>query len=151
VSLDAYGFTGPWRSRRGFDSLVQMSSGIAAAGMDAKAADRPFPLPVQALDHATGYLLATAALRGLHERRAHGVATTARASLARTARLLTALDRRSFDGPTVTLGDDDYEPRVEATPWGGLRRLRPPVTVPGLPIRWDHGATALGSSDAAWT
>ena len=29
VMLDAYGWSGPWRGRRGFDSLVQMSSGIA--------------------------------------------------------------------------------------------------------------------------
>ena len=33
VSLNAYGHTGPWCRRRGFDSLVQMSSGIAHAGM----------------------------------------------------------------------------------------------------------------------
>jgi len=33
VSLNAYGWSGPWRNRRGFDSLVQMSSGIAEAGM----------------------------------------------------------------------------------------------------------------------
>ena len=30
VCHDAYGWTGPWARRRGFDSLVQMSSGIAA-------------------------------------------------------------------------------------------------------------------------
>ena len=30
--LDAYGWCGPWATRRGFDSLVQMSCGIAAAG-----------------------------------------------------------------------------------------------------------------------
>src|SRR5476649_2804547 len=29
VALDAYGWTGPWRERRGFDSLVQMSTGVA--------------------------------------------------------------------------------------------------------------------------
>ncbi len=29
VSLDAYGWRGPWAGRRGFDSLVQMSTGIA--------------------------------------------------------------------------------------------------------------------------
>ena len=33
VSLDAYGWTGPWAGRRGFDSLVQMSCGIADEGM----------------------------------------------------------------------------------------------------------------------
>src|SRR5580700_2565244 len=27
VALDAYGWSGPWRHRRGFDSLVQMSAG----------------------------------------------------------------------------------------------------------------------------
>ena len=46
VSLDAYGHTGPWAGRRGFDSLVQMSSGIAEAGMRAdrgRACRRRFP------------------------------------------------------------------------------------------------------------
>ncbi len=65
VSVNAYGWTGPWRNRRGFDSLVQMSVGIADAGMTAVGRDRPTPLPVQALDHATGYPLAAAAVRGL--------------------------------------------------------------------------------------
>jgi hypothetical protein len=54
VSLDAYGWTGPWAGRRGFDSLVQMSSGIADEGMRRAGAEIPTPLPAQALDHATG-------------------------------------------------------------------------------------------------
>ena len=29
VSLDAYGWSGPWQGRRGFDSLVQMSTGLS--------------------------------------------------------------------------------------------------------------------------
>ncbi|MGT2494711.1 CoA transferase [Cupriavidus basilensis] len=32
VSLDAYGWSGPWTGRRGFDSLVQMSTGIRRCG-----------------------------------------------------------------------------------------------------------------------
>jgi crotonobetainyl-CoA:carnitine CoA-transferase CaiB-like acyl-CoA transferase len=44
VSLDAYGWSGPWRTRRGFDSLVQMSVGIADAGRRAAGSDRPVPL-----------------------------------------------------------------------------------------------------------
>ena len=58
VSLSAYGWTGPWAARRGFDSLVQMSSGIAHAGMAWANNNHPTPLPVQALDFATGYILA---------------------------------------------------------------------------------------------
>ncbi len=45
VSLDAYGWTGPWRSRRGFDSLVQMSTGIAEAGMRHYGTSAPKPCP----------------------------------------------------------------------------------------------------------
>ena len=57
VSLCAYGWSGPWALRRGYDSLVQMSCGIAAAGSAWQGVETPVPLPVQALDHATGYLL----------------------------------------------------------------------------------------------
>ena len=69
VALNAYGWTGPWSGRRGFDSLVQMSAGVADFGMRRASADRPVPLPVQALDFATGYLFAAAALQALTERR----------------------------------------------------------------------------------
>jgi hypothetical protein len=45
---------------------------------------------------------------------------------------------------------DDYEPGVEHTPWGDLRRLRPPVTGPGVAISWTRGATMLGSDEPEW-
>ena len=43
VCLDAYGWSGPWAARRGFDSLVQMTTGIAATGMRWRHAERPVP------------------------------------------------------------------------------------------------------------
>src|SRR5215831_2210379 len=85
VCLDAYGWTGPWARRRGFDSLVQMSAGIADAGMCMEGLERPCPLPVQALDQATGYLMAAAVARALLVRRVTGAALSAQLSLARTA------------------------------------------------------------------
>src|SRR4051812_33965644 len=88
VTLDGYGWSGPWSRRRGFDSLVQMSCGIADEGMRTLGRDRPTPLPVQALDHATGYLMAACAITGLANRRAGGRGSRWRASLARTAELL---------------------------------------------------------------
>ena len=95
VALDAYGWSGPWAGRRGFDSLVQMSSGIADAGRRVAGAERPTPLPVQALDHATGYLMAAAALRGLTVRRRDMTGSSARVSLARTARARRCLHDRA--------------------------------------------------------
>jgi hypothetical protein len=150
VSLDAYGWTGPWAGRRGFDSLVQMSSGIAAAGMRHYGRTQPTPLPVQALDHATGYLVAAAALRGLTGRLRTGRGSIARTSLARTAALLTT---RPADGPSVPLapaGAADFSPAPEFTAWGEARRLLPPLSIAGIPMRWDRPAEPLGASAPVW-
>jgi crotonobetainyl-CoA:carnitine CoA-transferase CaiB-like acyl-CoA transferase len=129
VSLDAYGWTGPWAGRRGFDSLVQMSSGIAAAGMTAAGGDRPVPLPVQALDHATGYLMAAAALRGLAERRRSGRGSSARLSLARTGAFLAAAPATDDDTEITT--DPPLADSVEHTAWGPARRVRLPFVIDG--------------------
>ncbi len=47
VCLNAYGWHSDWRNRRGFDSLVQMSTGIADAGMTRLGREAPMPLPVR--------------------------------------------------------------------------------------------------------
>jgi crotonobetainyl-CoA:carnitine CoA-transferase CaiB-like acyl-CoA transferase len=150
VSLDAYGWTGPWRGRRGFDSLVQMSSGIAAEGMRHYAADRPRPLPVQALDHATGYIMAAAVVRGLTRRLTGRVGSDAKASLARTASLLTAAPRSDPAVAFAEATDTDYSPEIEATGWGPARRMKPPLAVDGCAMRWDFPASPLGSSEPIW-
>lgn len=74
ASLSAYGGQAqgaPWSDVRGFDSLIQNATGINhSEGMafqqykdrgqahEANVEPEPKPLPVQALDHAAGYLLA---------------------------------------------------------------------------------------------
>ncbi|MCJ2049029.1 CoA transferase [Methylobacterium sp. J-070] len=150
VCLDAYGWTGPWAGRRGFDSLVQMSCGIAEAGQDWKQADRPVPLPVQALDHATGYMMAAAVLRLLACRLRDGTGGRARLSLARTAALLTAAGPAIPDEPLAPEDADDFDAEIEATAWGPARRLRPPVVVAGHPMRWARAAHRLGDDAPAW-
>ncbi len=150
VSLSAYGHSGPWAGRRGFDSLVQMSSGIAAAGAQWRGSDAPVPLPVQALDHATGYLMAAAAVRGLIARRSGAGPLRWRLSLARTARLLMEHRGEPFDGPRLSACEDDYAPEVEQMPWGPALRLRPPVRLEGAAMRWERPAGPLGSDEPAW-
>ena len=150
VCLDAYGWTGPWAARRGFDSLVQMSAGIAHEGMVRVGASKPTPLPVQALDHATGYLLAAAVGRGLVERRTSGRALRARLSLARTAALLAGHRPDGPDDPLVPEADDDFSTTIEETSWGPARRMRPPLTIDGVPMHWDLPASDLRTVPAAW-
>jgi hypothetical protein len=150
VCLDAYGWSGPWASRRGFDSLVQMSAGIADAGLRWRNADKPVPLPVQALDHATGYLMAAVAIRGVTERMVQGKGTEARLSLARTAKMLIDAGIGGASEPLAAETPADLSPAIEATDWGQASRVNPPITIHGTPMRWDSPARKLGSSEPHW-
>ena len=86
VELIAWVPTGPRAGTRGFDSIVQAATGIAHryGSTDSTGLWRPGALPVQALDHATGYGMAAAACALL----AAGRSGYARLSLERTARVL---------------------------------------------------------------
>lgn len=149
VSLDAYGWTGPWKGRRGFDSLVQMSCGIADAGMNASPSDHPVPLPVQALDHATGYIIAAATISGLTQRLVEGSGSSWQTSLARIANLLIDGGTQSSDaeshGTELAISDE-----VEKTSWGNAHRLVAPIKVAGARFGWELPARRLGMDLAAW-
>ncbi len=152
VCLDAYGWTGPWKTRRGFDSLIQMSTGIADTGMRLMERDRPTPLPGQSIDHGTGYMMAAAVVRGLTERVRTGRGLEARASLARTAQLLTSAGRPPAETTALDAErQDDLAEAVEDTAWGPARRLRPPAAIDGVVMRWDLPASKLGTSPPAWS
>jgi len=143
---NAYGWTGPWQHRRGFDSLVQMSCGIAAAAGTA----RPKPLPVQALDHATGYLIAAAVGLGLRRLLVDGVCADVRLSLIGTANLL---QRHEVAGgsaqPQPEVTDDDR--RDAATAWGPARRIPLPGRLDGVEPQWTVEAGPLGRHPATWS
>lgn len=149
VCLNAYGWSGPWQNRRGFDSLVQMSSGIAEAGMHWQHADKPTPLPLQALDHATGYLMAASAVKLLAERLNSGQGGSARLSLARTAKLLIEAGTGTQE-PLRAEEQSDQGLLVEQTPWGPAHRLQVPLRITGTPLQWALSASELGSHRAQW-
>ncbi|QJW34894.1 CoA transferase [Cellulosimicrobium protaetiae] len=98
--VTAWGDDGPWAGRRGFDSIVQAASGIAlvegSRDGTASAPEEapPGALPAQALDHATGYLVAAAVVDALADRATDGRGREVDGALARTAHaLLTAPGR----------------------------------------------------------
>jgi hypothetical protein len=152
VSHDAYGWTGPWAHRRGFDSLVQMSTGIADAGRRAAGAEKPVPLPAQALDHGCGFLLAAGACRALVRLLVENRASEVRLSLARTAKLLTDLgESGDLAGREVPAADIDRWSETAATAWGPVRRIRCPGRIDGLVPQWTIPAGPLGADAAAWS
>jgi crotonobetainyl-CoA:carnitine CoA-transferase CaiB-like acyl-CoA transferase len=176
VELSAWGHAGPWAARRGFDSLVQMSSGIAAEPLGTK----PTSLPAQVLDHATGWLAAGAAINGLRRQTAEGGSWRIRLALARTAAWFTDLGRLPADvaiSDLPKMEDPKIESPISDVPKmedpiseypvserpipadlmsgldsyaGKLRYIRIPGDLPGAPPGWRHGARQPGSDRPTW-
>lgn len=150
VSLNAYGWSGPWLNRRGFDSLVQMSCGLAEAGMRGSGTAQPVPLPVQALDHGAGYLMAAAVLRGLTLRQTQRTGSRWRTSLARVGGFLSDWPQNAEEVQIGKPQDGDYADHIEITDWGPAARLRAPVQLGETVMVWDRPAVDLGTSAPAW-
>ncbi|MCX8453959.1 CoA transferase [Paenarthrobacter ureafaciens] len=151
ATLNAWG-TGPWQKRRGFDSIVQAACGIAADyGSDGDAGWRPGALPVQALDHATGYGLAAAILGLLAERTRTGRGGVATMSLVRTAEellgagFLPAPGRGHEPEPLPEPGYHGME-----SVHGHLRFVGPPLLADGVPVTYTRAPVAYGSSQLLW-
>ncbi|MBN3814745.1 CoA transferase, partial [Paraburkholderia sp. Ac-20347] len=166
VSICAYSHRGPWRERRGFDSLVQSASGIVwsesvAASLSSSSSSSsqqaafasPRPLPCQALDHATGYLAAFAAMTALARRAKEGGSWHVRVSLAQTGRWLQTMG---------TLDDGQHAPEVSAadvadcmeemdTPFGRVRAVAPAERLERTPAFYARPCVPIGTDAPRWT
>ncbi len=150
VSLNAYGWSGPWAQRRGFDSLVQLSTGIAEAGQRWAKTDTPHPLPYQALDHATGYLMAAAVLSALNTAAKGLPVANAHLSLARTALSLQQLPVNGDQAPLAAPDDADFSTNLEQSAWGPGHRLKSPLFVGETALQWARPARESGSDAPEW-
>ncbi|MBE0622850.1 MAG: CoA transferase [Burkholderiales bacterium] len=152
VSLSAWGESGPWRARRGFDSIVQTVSGMAHASGDGA---KPRLLPVSAIDYVSGYLMALGAMVALARRAREGGSWAVRVSLARTGQWI--VDRGRFDAPALTgvpaeLPADEIARITMETdaPQGRIRHLKPVVQLSETPAYWARPPVPLGHDPAAW-
>ncbi|NUO41929.1 MAG: hypothetical protein HOV82_07815, partial [Streptomyces sp.] len=149
---------GPWSERRGFDSLVQVATGIAAVE---GSMEQPGALPAQALDHGTGYLLAAEVLRAVREQSYDGGSRCVRLALARTAQWLMEgvpgesagaiggygaagqVTQAAYDGPDAWLAETD-------SGIGRLRYARSPVSFVDGPVDWARPPGRWGVDSARW-
>jgi crotonobetainyl-CoA:carnitine CoA-transferase CaiB-like acyl-CoA transferase len=146
--VSAYG-PGAWGDRRGFDSLVQVTTGITAHQAVVDSTDRPSPLPVQLLDHASGYLLAAAVLAALRD--GGGLVSV---SLARTASWLWAhpvIESSTTEQPNnaILLPDDDDLVRCRG-PLGYTQHLAPLASLGGQPVAWAGPPRPIGHDPLSW-
>ncbi|MCH8197658.1 MAG: CoA transferase [Proteobacteria bacterium] len=152
VSLSAYGQAGPWAAKRGFDSLVQTATGFNHMEAEAIGADGPKALPCQALDHASGYLMAFGAIVALMRRAREGGSWSVGVSLARTGQWLKGLGR-------IEDGFDCADPAVEdvadlmeesGSGFGRLRTVKHAGLLSETPPTWARPSMPLGSHPPEW-
>jgi len=143
VSLSAWGQTGPWKDRRGFDSIVQCVSGMAQTQ---GGADAPKLLPCSAIDYVSGYLMAFGAMVALARRAREGGSWLVRVALARTGKWI--VDRGRVD----PAGAVAPEPRTMETrsPAGLVTHLRPVVQLSETPPFWARPPVPLGFHRPEW-
>ena len=152
VTLSAYGHAGPWAERRGFDSLVQTTTGFNHAEGQAAGIEGPKELPAQMLDHATGYFMAAGAMVAKARQAREGGSWHVQVSLAQTGRWLWNLGRvagglntRDFTGEAVTPFIEEVE-----SGFGALRSVRHSAILAETPAFWARPAMPLGSHPPQW-
>ena len=152
LSLSAFSLQGPWQGRRGYDSLVQATTGMAMEGREGRG---PALLPCQPLDYLTGYLAAFAAMLALIRRHETGGHWQAALSLAATAHWMWRM--------RDTLGEDAAHPSANPdfaavadllethdTAFGRVTALRPALRFDGVRAVWSRMPVPLGSDPACW-
>ncbi|KAJ8080922.1 hypothetical protein PM082_017757 [Marasmius tenuissimus] len=155
ANLCAWGWEGPWKDRRGFDSLVQTASGLNVAEAEAYAQftgarespSSPKPFPVQALDYSAGYLLAFGINAALCKTITDGGSWEVNVSLAAVGQWLRSLGRtdpKNAFGRGLPLPNDTTAEEIQtlSVNWRGgrdltedVRALKHPAVLSKTPVR----------------
>jgi len=145
VSLNAWGQTGPWKNRRGFDSIVQTVSGMAHASGDGTT---PRLMPCSAIDYVSGYLMAYGAMVALARRAREGGSWLVRVGLARTGKWI--VDRGTVDGSAAQAPEPAGLVMETQSPAGLITHLKPVVQLSETPARWERPPVPLGHHRPEW-
>ncbi len=146
VTLSAWGHQGPWRNRRGFDTVVQCASGMALAD------GRPALQPASPQDYVAGYLMAYGTMVALARRVREGGSWLVRLSLAGTGQWFRGFGTVDPAEGVAELPQEELDTyRMDSdSPVGRLTHLAPVVQMSETPARWVRPAVALGTHAPVW-
>ena len=131
---------------------MQNASGINWAEAEALGVPPPKELPAQALDHASGYLMAFGAMMALLRKAREGGSWHVRVSLAQTGHWLKELGRveRGFDCPEPN--GEEIKALIESadTSFGRFSFIRHTARLSETPAFWTRPPAALGTHAPVW-
>lgn len=124
ASLSAYGDCGPWGQRRGFDSVVQASTGLAVT----QGKGQPTLLPTSPIDYISGFLLAFGINMALARRAREGGSFLVKTSLVQVADWLSSMGLQDVRSDTGDIPELIKAYTVETrTATGVVSHLRSPM------------------------
>jgi crotonobetainyl-CoA:carnitine CoA-transferase CaiB-like acyl-CoA transferase len=151
VTLSAWGHEGPWRGRRGYDTVVQSANGMAWQGER----ERPAFLPYAAQDYVVGALLAYGALVALGRRAREGGSWLVRASLAGAGHWIRRhglLDAAEYEKLPKEFPAEELQSLLmqHDSPLGRITHLAPVAQLSETPGRWARPAAPRGHHKPEW-
>jgi len=151
VTLSAWGREGPWRERRGYDTVVQSANGFAWQPNN----QRPAFLPYSAQDYVAGYVLAFGAMVALARRVREGGSWLVRASLAGAGHWIRQngiLEPAAYAHLPAEFPADELQPLLmeHVSPIGRITHLAPVVQMSETPARWARPSVPRGYHPPVW-
>ncbi|KAK5940043.1 hypothetical protein PMZ80_007461 [Knufia obscura] len=157
ASLSAWGTEGPWANRRGFDSIVQTTSGMNVSEAEHHGSgEAARPMPCQALDHGAGYFLASGIMAALYRQLTEGGSYQVDVSLVGVMKYLRSLGQYDGDTGFQCKGYERFEDvpaqmtETRNCAFGELESIKHSVKIEGVDAGWEHMPKPLGSDEAVW-
>jgi len=150
MTANAYGHTGPWSGRPGFDQNGQVASGFAAK--DGGLGKPKFSPVFYLADLMTGYLAAAGMMAALLKRAEEGGSYHVKLSLARSAMWVQALGYLDTTRQAGIPSKDIYPAKLAhvRSVYGELSYLQAPLTFTNLTLPQVHLIEPYGASPASW-
>ncbi|MGE5517808.1 MAG: CoA transferase [Bacteroidota bacterium] len=149
LSLNCYGWSGPWAGRPGWEQLAQVATGMTVTQGSAA---QPALQPTYPNDYVTGFLAALGVLTALLRRADEGGSYHVRVSLCRTAMWLQdqGIVPQQVPPPVIPPDAITAHQLTRQSPFGQLTYLGPVLHYERTPSHWDRMTEPLGASPAAW-
>lgn len=150
MSATAYGHSGPWKDRPGFDQNGQVASGFAMA--EGQGGPPKFSPVFYLADLITGFFAAAGMMAALLRRAIEGGSYQVKLSLTRSAMWVQDLGLLDTTAQAGLPETDSYPARTVSvsTAYGAVTSLAPPLTFTNLTLPDTDRLVPYGADPAAW-
>ena len=150
MSATAYGHSGPWRDRPGFDQNGQVASGLAMT--EGQGGPPRFSPVFYLADLITGYFAAAGMMAALHRRAVEGGSYHVKVSLARSAMWVQEMGLLDVSSQANVPDTDSYPAQTVSidTAYGPVTSLAPPLRFSNLTLPSAERLVPYGADLPAW-